>query len=58
MSTKYDEIRVCKCAVCGKDYEVKIVDNNKICDTLLKQITLNMCDKCFTDYLLKVEDAK
>ena len=45
------------CSLCGKKFIMNVPDRNKVCNLILKQLSLRMCDDCYRKYLKDREEA-
>ena len=56
MNTSKETPNVRICTSCGKEFTLDIPSNRKVCDLILKQDTLCMCDECYKKYLKDQEE--
>ena len=52
------ETKTCTCIICGKTYEFPDIDLNNVSPIIKKQAALQMCDKCYKQYLKDQEDQE
>ena len=56
LSTNKKPNKVRVCTSCGKEFTLNLPEDNHVCNLILKQDSLGMCDDCYKKYLKEQEE--